>query len=78
MRRSLLLLAFPGIVLARSREDRDGVVADICVSVVWASITFWVLLLLPSRFTGLPLSRVAYGVVSGASVAAAWQLGLAP
>ncbi len=74
----LLLLVFPGIVLARSREDRDGVVPDICVSVVWASITFWVLLFLPSRFTGLPLSRVAYGVVFGVSVAVAWQLGRRP
>lgn len=42
------------------------------------SITFWVPLFLPSQFIGLPLSRVAYGVVLGASVAVAWQLGRRP
>src|SRR6185436_10172641 len=56
----------------------NGVLPDVCVSVVSGSITFWVLVFLPSRFTGLPLSRVAYGVVFGASVAVAWQLGRRP
>ena len=63
----LLLLVFPGILLATSSKNGTILLPDVGASIVFASITFWVLLFLPLHFTGLPLSRVAYAVVFGVS-----------